>query len=254
MEYILNEYGVSLYSSSLLLIGCYLKKKFFWSASCGNSMCSGCAGGLQGYSEEKSSTGPSPRKQTQNQIEVPTLQLHTSPNKPSPSADKLHNLPSKESGKHMWSTPRVKPQGWDNLWVAPVKQRSSGICRAKVRAEQRENSPQHPFHPPGQIPYQKPSKAPGWQKLRLSRLSPRGDLIGTSLLWVSDSKLPSPDLRGLEQIHFRTLSYSCANSSPGHKHLCTFWAALGFWGFLVSQAHQTAGTASSERDLVEELQ
>lgn len=89
-----------------------------------------------------------------------------------------------------------------------------------------------------------PSKAPGWQKLRLSKFSPGGDFPP---LWVRDSKLP----RGLEQLHFCTLSYSCANCSPQ-----TPLPLLGcprLWGFLVSQAHQAAGTASSEKYLDERL-
>lgn len=60
-KYILNEYGVSIYSGNLLLIGCYFKKIITWSVSCGNSICLVCAGGLQSYSE-KSFTGASPEK------------------------------------------------------------------------------------------------------------------------------------------------------------------------------------------------
>lgn len=185
-----------------------------------------------GLLREKSSTGASPRKQTQNQIECPRCSFTLHQEKPSPSADKQHSLPSKESGKHMWSSPRVKPQGLGHLWGAPLKLRSS----AEPRLEQNKGKtlPKILSTHLGTFPTQHLQR-----QLRLSRLSPCGDFPP---FWVSDSKFPSPNLRDPEQLHFCTLSYSCASSSPGHKHLCTSGLP---WGLGFSGQPSTSGCRHS---------
>lgn len=142
-------------------------------------MCSGCAGGLQDYSEENSSTGASPRKQTQNQTEVPTLQLHAPAQKSSPLLTGSTICPPRSqenTGEHTQSdtTGPAQPLSGTTESEELMDLQSHGQSTTT-----KENLPPPPLRPP---------KAPGWQRLRLSKLSPGGDPVGVSLL--SESVTP----------------------------------------------------------------